>query len=486
MEGSGIRVRYAPSPTGKPHLGNLRTALFDWLFARSLGGKFIVREEDTDQARKIDEAMDLQKLSLNWLGLDWDEGLGKDGKYGPYRQSQRLDYYRKTVQTLLETNKAYKCYCSSERLEKLRTDQKKAKASKLGYDGHCRNLEGDSNTSGNGHVIRFAMPSLGVSSIEDAVRGYVEFPNEDVDDFVLMKTDGFPTYHLASVVDDHYMNISHVFRGEEWLPSVPRHIQLYKSLDWIPPIYAHLPYILAPDKSKLSKRHGATSVLEYKEKGYIPDAMVNFLSLLGWSLDGETEIIARDDIINHFSIDRVNDSGAVFDIGKLDWMNGHYLRRMDAGKLADSLYEYWADYSPQEFDRIPSIDETKEIIILIQDRIKTLKDAAPFIAFLFKNEITYTASQLIQKGLDLEETKKILNHTVGLLNNIDDFWEDNIEDSLRTFAKENNIKLGHFLGSIRFAITAQDASPQLFKSIEILGKDLTLSRLDQAIQILSS
>ena len=292
--------------------------------------------------------------------------------------------------------------------------------------------------------------------------------------------------HLASVVDDHYMNISHVFRGEEWLPSVPRHIQLYKSLDWIPPIYAHLPYILAPDKSKLSKRHGATSVLEYKEKGYIPDAMVNFLSLLGWSLDGETEIIARDDIINHFSIDRVNDSGAVFDIGKLDWMNGHYLRRMDAGKLADSLYEYWADYSPQEFDRIPSIDETKEIIILIQDRIKTLKDAAPFIAFLFKNEITYTASQLIQKGLDLEETKKILNHAVGLLNNIDDFWEDNIEDSLRTFAKENKIKLGHILWSIRFAITAQDASPQLFKSIEILGKDLTLSRLDQAIQILSS
>lgn len=488
MEGSGIRVRYAPSPTGKPHLGNLRTALFDWLFARSLGGEFIVREEDTDQTRKIDEAMDLQKLSLNWLGLDWDEGLGKDGKYGPYIQSQRLDFYKKTVQALLETNKAYKCYCSSERLEKLRADQKNAKASKLGYDRHCRNIEQDSSTnvSGKSYVIRFAMPSAGVSSIDDAVRGYIEFPNEAVDDFVLMKTDGFPTYHLASVVDDHYMDISHVFRGEEWLPSVPRHIQLYKSLDWIPPIYAHLPYILAPDKSKLSKRHGATSVLEYKEKGYIPDAMVNFLSLLGWSLDGETEIIAREDIINHFSIDRVNDSGAVFDIGKLDWMNGHYLRTMDAEKLAGCLYKYWDDYSPKEFDRIPSMDETKEIIILIQERIKTLKDAAPFIAFLFKDEITYTSNQLIQKGLDLEKTKEILNHAVELLNNIDDFWEDNIEDSLRTFAKENNIKLGHFLGSIRFAITAQDASPQLFKSIEILGKDLTLSRLDQAIQILSS
>ncbi|MBA12696.1 MAG: glutamate--tRNA ligase [SAR202 cluster bacterium] len=484
MTGSKVRVRYAPSPTGEPHLGNLRTALFDWLFARSLGGEFIVREEDTDQARKIDEAMDLQKLSLNWLGLDWDEGLGKDGKYGPYVQSRRLDYYQKIAQNLLENNKAYKCYCSSERLQSLREEQKKNKSSKLGYDGHCKNS--DEDIVDKSYVIRFAMPLEGISAIDDAVRGHVEFPNQDVDDFILIKSDGFPTYHLASVVDDHYMDITHVFRGEEWLPSVPRHIQLYKSLGWEPPIYAHLPYILAPDKSKLSKRHGATSVLDYKEKGYIPDAMVNFLSLLGWSLDGETEIISRDQIINHFSIDRVNDSGAVFDIEKLDWMNGYYLRRMDVDKLADCLYQYWSDYPPEELDRIPSIDETKEIVILIQERIKTLKDAAPFIAFLFKDEIVYTATQLIQKGLDLEETKNILNQAVSLLNNIDDFWEDNIEESLRTFAKENNIKLGHFLGSIRFAITAQDASPQLFKSIEILGKDLTLFRLDQAIQTLNS
>tara|TARA_Y100001970_G_scaffold294362_1_gene451551 strand:- start:30895 stop:32349 length:1455 start_codon:yes stop_codon:yes gene_type:complete len=484
MTGSKVRVRYAPSPTGEPHLGNLRTALFDWLFARSLGGEFIVREEDTDQARKIDEAMDLQKLSLNWLGLDWDEGLGKDGKYGPYVQSRRLDYYQKTAQILLENNKAYKCYCSSERLQSLREEQKKNKSSKLGYDGHCKNSNED--IVDKSYVIRFSMPLEGISAIDDAVRGHVEFPNQDVDDFILIKSDGFPTYHLASVVDDHYMDITHVFRGEEWLPSVPRHIQLYKSLGWEPPIYAHLPYILAPDKSKLSKRHGATSVLDYKEKGYIPDAMVNFLSLLGWSLDGETEIISRDQIINHFSIDRVNDSGAVFDIEKLDWMNGHYLRRMDVDKLADCLYQYWSDYPPEELDRIPSIDETKEIVILIQDRIKTLKDAAPFIAFLFKDKIVYTPTQLIQKGLDLEDTKNILNQAVSLLNNIDDFWEDNIEESLRTFAKENNIKLGHFLGSIRFAITAQDASPQLFKSIEILGKDLTLFRLDQAIQTLNS
>ena len=484
MTGSKVRVRYAPSPTGEPHLGNLRTALFDWLFARSLGGAFIVREEDTDQARKIDEAMDLQRLSLNWLGLDWDEGLGKDGKYGPYVQSRRLDYYQKTAEILLENNKAYKCYCSSERLKSLREEQKKNKSSKLGYDGHCKNSNQD--IVDKSYVIRFSMPLEGVSTIDDAVRGHVKFPNQDVDDFILIKSDGFPTYHLASVVDDHYMDITHVFRGEEWLPSVPRHIQLYKSLGWEPPIYAHLPYILAPDKSKLSKRHGATSVLDYKEKGYIPDAMVNFLSLLGWSLDGETEIISRDQIINHFSIDRVNDSGAVFDIEKLDWMNGHYLRRMDVDKLADCLYQYWSDYPPEELDRIPSIDETKEIVILIQDRIKTLKDAAPFIAFLFKDKIVYTATQLIQKGLDLEDTKNILNQAVSLLNNIDDFWEDNIEESLRTFAKENNIKLGHFLGSIRFAITAQDASPQLFKSIEILGKDLTLFRLDQAIQTLNS
>lgn len=488
MKDSKIRVRYAPSPTGEPHLGNLRTALFDWLFSKNQGGSFVIREEDTDQGRKIDTAMALQKLSLDWLGLDWDEGLGKDGGYGPYIQSERLQYYQESIQTLLELGKAYKCYCSSERLEQLRIDQRNSKSSKLGYDGYCRNRTTDKDDGflDKSYVVRFSMPYDGISLIDDIVRGHVEFSNEDVDDFVILKSDGFPTYHLASVVDDHYMNITHVFRGEEWLPSVPRHVQLYDALGWIPPIYAHLPYILAPDKSKLSKRHGATSVLEYKEKGYVPDAMINFLSLLGWSLDGETEIISRDDLVKHFSINRINDSGAVFDIDKLNWMNGHYLRNMSQEELAYHLYEYWTEYIPLEFDQNPTLKDTESIVELVQERIKTLKDAAPLIAFLFKDHINYKLDDLVQKGLDVDKTIEILKQSVYLLNKLDDFSSDNIEDSLRSFAKQNEIKLGHFLGTIRFAITAQEISPPLFKSIEILDKELTLNRLNQAIRILGS
>jgi len=486
MNDSQLRVRYAPSPTGEPHLGNLRTALFNWLFSKNQGGVFIVREEDTDQNRKIDAAMELQERSLNWLGLDWDEGLGKEGQFGPYIQSERLNYYQKAVQILLESNKAYKCYCSKERLDQLRLDQRNAKSSKLGYDGHCKNIivNSDNKISNKNYVIRFSMPSNGISSINDVVRGLVEFPNDDVDDFVLLKTDGFPTYHLASVVDDHYMNISHVFRGEEWLPSVPKHIQLYKSLGWDPPVYLHLPYILAPDKSKLSKRHGATSALSYKEKGYLPDAMVNFLSLLGWSLDGKTEIISRNDLIDHFSIERINDSGAVFDIEKLNWMNGHYLRNMIPEELANNLHKYWVEYPPVEFDRTPTIEETNLITVLVQERIKTLNDAAPLVAFVFREHIYYEPFDVIQKGLDATETKKILNQSIIVLNNIDDFVSVNIENNLRSFAKENDLKLGYFLGTIRFATTAQEISPPLFKSIEILGKRLTLKRLEEASKIL--
>ena len=488
MKDSKVRVRYAPSPTGEPHLGNLRTALFDWLFSKNQGGSFVIREEDTDQSRKIDTAMALQKLSLDWLGLDWDEGLEKDGEYGPYIQSKRLQYYQKSVQTLLELDKAYKCYCSPERLEQLRIDQRNSKSSKLGYDGYCKNRTTNANDEflDKSYVVRFSMPYDGISLIDDIVRGRVEFPNEDVDDFVILKTDGFPTYHLASVVDDHYMDITHVFRGEEWLPSVPRHVQLYSALGWTPPIYAHLPYILAPDKSKLSKRHGATSVLEYKEKGYVPDAMVNFLSLLGWSLDGETEIISRNDLVKHFSINRINDSGAVFDIDKLNWMNGHYLRNMSQEELANHLYEYWIEYIPLEFDQNPTLKDSKVIVELVQERIKTLKDAAPLIAFLFKDHISYKADELVQKGLDVDKTRDILKQAVYLLNDLDDFSSDNIENTLRSFAKVNEIKLGHFLGTIRFAITAQEISPPLFKSIEILDKELTLTRLNQAIRILGS
>ena len=253
------------------------------------------------------------------------------------------------------------------------------------------------------------MPTGGITKIEDLVRGRIEFENALVDDFIILKADGFPTYHLASVVDDKHMQITHVLRGEEWVSSVPRHIQIYRALGWQPPIFAHLPTILAPDKSKLSKRHGATSVLEYRKMGYLPDAMMNFLSLLGWSLDGETDIISREDIVKHFDPSRINAAGAVFDREKLDWMNGYYIRNMETRELGDILYQYWKDFPPNEFERLPSIDETEAIASLVRERLKTLNDAAPLVAFIFKDSINYDKGQLIQNDMDVQGTISILD-----------------------------------------------------------------------------
>ena len=345
MDFPKIRVRYAPSPTGEPHVGNIRTALFDWLIARNSSGQFIVRVEDTDQARKVEGAIELQKDSLKWLGLDWDEGLGLDGKYGPYTQSERLTLYTDVAERLMQNGKAYKCFCDGERLSKLRKTQLESKATLVGYDGYCRSLKSDESNSGS-FVVRFKMPGSGISELDDLVRGHLKFDNSLSDDFIILKSDGYPTYHLASVVDDHYMDISHVLRGEEWVSSVPRHVQLYLALEWEIPLFAHLPTILAPDKSKLSKRHGATSVLEYKKAGYLPEAMFNFLSLLGWSIDGDTEIISKEDLVRKFDPSRISSASAIFDIEKLNWMNGHYIRSMSSLELSQILGNYWREFPP--------------------------------------------------------------------------------------------------------------------------------------------
>ena len=283
-----VRVRFAPSPTGYPHLGNIRTALFNWLFARHSGGKFILRIEDTDQARKVEGAVEAIINSLQWLGMDWDEG--------PYFQSHNLDAYREYGEKLVNEGKAYYCYCSSERLDAMRQEQVKLKQPP-GYDRHCRDLGHQGHVAGAAGVspvIRFKSPLEGKTVITDLIRGDVSFENSTLDDFVLLKSDGYPTYHLANIVDDHNMQISHVMRAEEWLSSTPRHVLLYAAFGWQPPRFAHLPMILGPDKSKLSKRHGATAVNEYRDQGYLPEAMINFLSLLGWSLDDKTEIMTRE------------------------------------------------------------------------------------------------------------------------------------------------------------------------------------------------
>ncbi len=477
MTSPRIRVRYAPSPTGEPHLGNIRTALFDWLIAKNASGEFVVRVEDTDQARKVEGAIDLQKASLKWLGLDWDEGLGIEGDYGPYTQSERLNLYTVAVDQLINAEKAYRCFCTAERLAELRKEQLKTKSSTVGYDGHCGASKMSKGDISDPFVVRFRMPNNGFSELNDIVRGHLEFDNSLSDDFVILKSDGYPTYHLASVVDDHHMKISHVLRGEEWLSSVPRHVQLYEAFGWEIPQFAHLPTILAPDKSKLSKRHGATSVLEYKKMGYLPEAMFNFLSLLGWSLDGETEIITRETLINSFDVDRISSASAIFDIEKLNWMNGHYIRAMSDFELAKRLTVYWEEFPPDDFDRKPNSNETYAVASLVKERIKILSEASALIAFLFKEEINFELGELVQKQMDEESTKKILQEVSATLSKIKSFSSSAIELELRSLADSMDVKVGALLGTVRVATSGQKVSPPLFQSLEVLGRDRVLDLL---------
>jgi glutamyl-tRNA synthetase len=319
-----VRVRYAPSPTGYPHVGNIRTALFNWLFARHYGGSFIVRVEDTDVVRKVEGAVENILDSLRWMGIDWDEGPEVGGNYGPYFQSQRLAFYHPVAQQLVEGGYAYPCYCSSQRLEEMRAEQVRRKQPP-GYDRRCRNLTqkecAQFEEQGITPVIRFKTPIGGQTKFWDLIRRGVVFKNNTLDDFVLLKSDGYPTYHLANVVDDHVMQISHVLRADEWLSSTPRHVLLYQALGYEPPQFAHLPMILGADRSKLSKRHGSVSILEYRERGYLPEAMANFLALLGWSLDDKTELFSKEELIRHFSLERLSKTAAIFNIDKLYWMN---------------------------------------------------------------------------------------------------------------------------------------------------------------------
>ena len=484
---SNFRVRFAPSPTGEPHVGNIRTAIFDWLLAQQKGGEFIVRVEDTDRARAVDGAVEVILEALKWLGLEWDEGPDVGGKYAPYKQSDRLPLYARHSDQLVDGGLAYKCYCSEERLDAVRKARSKQENAS-GYDRHCRDLAQDErdrlekqlNERGDSPVVRFRMPLEGTTTVDDMVRGEVTFENRLVDDFVMLKSDGYPTYHLAHLVDDHEMKITHVLRGEEWLPSVPRHLQLYKALGWEPPLFAHLPIILAPDRSKLSKRHGATSLLEYREMGYLPHTMVNFLTLLGWSLDDKTELFSAESLIENFTIERVSKSGAIFNNDKLDWMNGHYIREMRADELADALLDFWAAFPPPEIPSLPSRELALQIAPMIQERLKTLRDAAPLVAFLFKERIEYQTEELIQRRMDADSTRACLEAAHESLSPLEPFDAETIETLLRGMVKELDVKAGQLFGTLRVATTGQRIAPPLFESLEILGRDRTLELISAA------
>ncbi len=486
-----IRVRFAPSPTGYPHIGNIRTALFNWLFARHSGGTFIVRIEDTDQSRKVEGALESILESLSWLGLDWDEGPQKGGEYGPYFQSERLDLYQKYAQQLIDDESAYKCYCSSQRLDQMRKEMAERKESMRSYDRHCRNLslEDQAKYEADGivPVVRFKIPMEGKTIFNDLVKGDVTFDHSELDDLVLLKSDGFPTYHLANIVDDHHMKISHVMRADEWISSTPRHVLLYQAFGWEPPLFVHLPMILGPDKSKLSKRHGATAVTEFQDEGYLPEAMMNFMALLGWSLDDKTEIFSKEELIKLFSIERISKTAAVFNHEKLHWMNGAYLREMNSNDLAQKIMPVLENNLPADAKRPISKEYVKRVIPLIQERINTLGEAATYADFFFAgDELEYDSALLIGKKMDTESTLRALNAGLEKLPSLDTWDHDSLEGLLRPLAEEIGFKAGQLFSPLRAACTGRTSSPGIFETMAVLGREKCLKRIEMAINKLAN
>ncbi len=475
MVENNIRVRFAPSPTGYPHLGNIRTALFNWVFARHTNGVFILRIEDTDVARMVEGATDVILDSLHWLGLDWDEG--------PYFQSQRLELYRDAADRLLDSGLAYRCYCSPQRLESMRQEQMKQKQPP-GYDRYCRNLTAkecaERESSGVTPVVRFKSPTEGQTPFNDLLRGEIVFENSTLDDFVLLKSDGYPTYHLANIVDDHQMEISHILRADEWLSSTPRHVLLYQALGWQPPRFAHLPMILGPDRSKLSKRHGATSIIEYKEQGYLPEAMFNFLALLGWSLDDKTELLTSDEIIKHFSLERISTTAAVFNKDKLEWMNGVYLRGLNLEEFTRRVMSFLEKGLPAEVKRPLDTGYILRMAPLIQERARTLSEVPQLSDFFFIDKLEYNAGLLLGK-INKEEAIRSLRVSTDKMNDLKNWDAASLEVVFRPLADELKLKTGVFFGLLRVAVTGRTAAPPLFQTMEVLGKERCLKRLKIAL-----
>lgn len=480
-----VRTRYAPSPTGNPHIGNIRSALFSWAYARSRGGKFLLRIEDTDRNRYVEGAVEAIMESLRWLGIDWDEGPDIGGPHGPYFQSQRLDLYRQAADRLIELGRAYPCFCTPERLDALRAAQAAAKQPP-GYDGLCRSIpkaEAAERAAKEPHVVRFAMRREGVTVLEDVIRGEVVFENALQDDFVILKSDGFPTYHLAVVVDDTAMEISHCIRGDEWISSAPKHIQLYEALGWTPPAWAHLPLILGPDHKKLSKRSGDTALLDYRDHGYLPEAMVNFLALLGWSLDDHTTILGIEELKRHFDLARVVPNPAVFDIERLNYLNGHYIRAMDEERWV-ALVGEWADRGlPPSIPRPLDPAVIRGAAPLLRERVTRLDEIAGMVAFLFTFDAPeYDLALLTDRVGDAATAVRVLDEALVRLDAISDHdWATPaIEAALRGLEEPLGMKLRKFIPVLYVAVMGRPTGIPLFDSLAILGRERALARLRAA------
>ena len=484
-----VRTRFAPSPTGPLHIGGARSALFGWLFARHHNGRFILRIEDTDQSRFVPGSLDLITGGLSWLGITWDEGPDIGGPYGPYVQSERNALHREWAHWLVDHDKAYKCYCTPERLEQV-NQEKGARKEPTGYDRHCRTLTPDeiaaNDAEGKPYVIRFKMPLEGSTTWHDLVLGDVTFENDTLQDGVLLKSDGFPTYHLAHVIDDHFMEISHVTRANEWLPSLPLHIQLWQAFGWEIPEYAHLPVLLNPNgKGKLSKRHAGFTedgrqvlvlVHEFRDAGYLPEAVVNFLTNIGWNFGDDQEIFSVQDAIERFELDDVHPNNSSYPIEKLDWLNGEYIRAMPVERLAKLLRE------PLERAGLDvNADVLLQVTPLVQPRIKVLNDVVEMAGFIFRQDFTPAPpAELIQKGMDIDSTRTALEQMAELVSALTDFSRDAQEAAFRALAGSLGVKPGVLFNIMRTATTGQKVAPPLFETNENLGKCLVLERLQLA------
>ncbi len=486
-----VRTRFAPSPTGDPHVGALRTALFSWALARANGGQFLLRIEDTDQARLVETSVQAIMDGLNWLGIDWDEGPGRDkagGPHAPYYQSQRLHLYQKTASGLIEQGKAYRCFCSAERLTAMREAQQAAKRPP-GYDGLCREIAPDESLARakrEPFTVRFKMKREGQTVFTDLIRGEVVFENALQDDFVALKSDGFPTYHLAVVVDDTEMEITHTVRGEEWISSAPKHIQLYEALGWEAPLWAHLPLILGTDHKKLSKRSGDTAVQDYIDNGYLPEAMVNFLALLGWSLDDHTSIITLEDLKQHFSIDRVVPNPAMFDLERLTFLNGHYIREMDGAKWVETIAA-WCDRGlPASVPRPIERAIVEAVAPLLKERVARLGEIAPMVEFLFGDPApSFTAATLVERVGDAETARRVLQTAKAALTAVDDgsWTAAAVEAAVRGMEAVLEIKLRKFVSVLYVAEMGRAQGIPLFDSMFLLGRGRSLARIDRAIAL---
>ena len=484
-----VRVRYAPSPTGFQHIGGVRTALFNHLFARASHGTFILRIEDTDRERYQPEALEDIYRTFAWLGFHWDEGPDRGGPCAPYQQSERVELYRRQARELVAGGHAYHCYCSPARLESLKEEQRKANLPQ-GYDRRCRGLSaaerGKLEAEGLRPVVRLAVPLEGATVFEDRLLGRIQTANRDISpDPVLLKSDGFPTYHLANVVDDHLMEITHILRAQEWLPSTPLHVLLYSGLGWTPPAYCHLPMVLGQDGQKLSKRHGATRMSEFREKGYLPEAILNYIALLGWSYDATTELFSLAELERLFSLERLNKAPAVFDYKKLDWFNGLYIRKLAPERLAALLLPFLQG-SGLVADP-PSASEEQRVrglVPLVQERLVLLADVVPLVRFLFR-EVSPAVEDLVPKKLDRVRAAELLAQAAGLLEGFASRDEQGNEAVFRGLAEKLGVKLGDLLQPVRVAVTGSRASPPLFASLALLGVEESLRRVHRALGLLS-